>query len=398
MRTTRSFLLLFALLSVGAADAVAQRVTVAQGASARGWLGFSYSTTFDRSSERHVIAVTRVVEDSPAERAGLLPGDTLISVNGLSASEPLIASLSSSLAPGDPVTLRIRRAGRERDLTATAGERPAGYSIVTPGNVFSYSLTPDSAFRGRLRIQMDSLRVTMDSLRTPFVELSRVFADSARWRLLGDSVLHLRGLFQDSLRVHWDELARESGRQAERMRIFLDTLRIKELRSIDSLRLRGFMNMDSLNIRIQQMGRPGAFYYSAGDSAFFRGRIDWDSTFFGRMNWDSAFTGNYQPGAYTMITSFGNRAIAGAELSELNEGLGEYFGVDDGVLVMRVPDGTPAARAGLEAGDVIVRAGDRAVNSIADLRTAISRAGRGSELALEVVRKRERIRIDLRSE
>ncbi|MGH7506875.1 MAG: PDZ domain-containing protein, partial [Longimicrobiales bacterium] len=94
------------------------------------------------------------------------------------------------------------------------------------------------------------------------------------------------------------------------------------------------------------------------------------------------------------ITVWGARAIAGAELTELNAELGEYFGAADGVLVVRVPGGSPAADAGLEAGDVIVTAGGRTVESIGDLRRAVARA-RGEPVRLEVIRKRERIEIEL---
>mgnify|MGYP001576068353 CR=1 FL=1 len=56
-----------------------------------------------------------------------------------------------------------------------------------------------------------------------------------------------------------------------------------------------------------------------------------------------------------------------------------------GLLVLRVCAGTSADRAGLLAGDVIVRAGDRTIRSTADLVVALQRAGRG-RLAFEVLR------------
>ena len=68
------------------------------------------------------------------------------------------------------------------------------------------------------------------------------------------------------------------------------------------------------------------------------------------------------------------------------------------VLVLRVPSNTPAARAGLEPGDVIVRAGGRNVESIADVRRAFAETRRDGDLTIEVVRKRERRTIELRRE
>lgn len=89
----------------------------------------------------------------------------------------------------------------------------------------------------------------------------------------------------------------------------------------------------------------------------------------------------------------GRRAVAGAELSELNPELARYFRVDDGVLVLQVSRSTPAARAGLQGGDVIVRAGGRSVGSVADLRRAFgSQEGR---VRLEVVRQGQRRQLDV---
>ena len=89
----------------------------------------------------------------------------------------------------------------------------------------------------------------------------------------------------------------------------------------------------------------------------------------------------------------GRRAVAGAELSELNPELARYFRVDDGVLVLQVSRSTPAARAGLQGGDVIVRAAGRPVGSVADLRRAFG--DREGEVRLEVVRQGQRRQLDV---
>jgi C-terminal processing protease CtpA/Prc len=89
----------------------------------------------------------------------------------------------------------------------------------------------------------------------------------------------------------------------------------------------------------------------------------------------------------------GRRAVAGAELSELNPELARYFRVDDGVLVLQVSRSTPAARAGLQGGDVIVRAGGRTVRSVADLRRAFG--DDDGRVRLEVVRQGQRRQLDV---
>ncbi|HEU0016356.1 MAG TPA: PDZ domain-containing protein [Longimicrobium sp.] len=67
----------------------------------------------------------------------------------------------------------------------------------------------------------------------------------------------------------------------------------------------------------------------------------------------------------------GMRAAAGAELAPMNEGLARYFRVDEGALVLSVGDDTPAARAGLQAGDVIVSVGGDEVEDPSDFRRSL---------------------------
>jgi C-terminal processing protease CtpA/Prc len=91
------------------------------------------------------------------------------------------------------------------------------------------------------------------------------------------------------------------------------------------------------------------------------------------------------------ITMFGNvTGLAGAQVARLSAEMGnDYFGVDSGVLVLGVGEGTPAARAGLKGGDVIVRAGDASVATPAQLQRALIRANEDGRLELKVVRKRK---------
>ena len=91
----------------------------------------------------------------------------------------------------------------------------------------------------------------------------------------------------------------------------------------------------------------------------------------------------------------GRRAAAGAELAEMNEGLSAYFGGQrEGALVIEVSPESPAARAGLQPGDVIVRAGGESVEDPADVRAALNRAEAG-HVALEVIRQGRRQELSL---
>lgn len=107
-----------------------------------------------------------------------------------------------------------------------------------------------------------------------------------------------------------------------------------------------------------------------------------------------AAAGNAFAGAAVAL-ELGSRSVAGMELSELNPELASYFdGVSDGLLVLRVAPHTPGALGGLVPGDVVVRAADEQVRTIAALRAIVARA-RGEVIPLEVVRNGKRLRLQL---
>lgn len=87
-----------------------------------------------------------------------------------------------------------------------------------------------------------------------------------------------------------------------------------------------------------------------------------------------------------------DRGWLGVRMDALNGQLGEYFGVEEGagVLVTEIVADSPAQKAGLRAGDVIVQAGDARIASPEALHKALAGTKAGQEIALEVLRKGSR--------
>jgi S1-C subfamily serine protease len=95
----------------------------------------------------------------------------------------------------------------------------------------------------------------------------------------------------------------------------------------------------------------------------------------------------------------------GISVTELTRQLADYFGVQDGVLVTSVTDGSAASRAGLKAGDVITSVDGQRVASREDLLRALRDADRDSQsgsvdVSVGIVRDRKestlKATIDLR--
>lgn len=94
-------------------------------------------------------------------------------------------------------------------------------------------------------------------------------------------------------------------------------------------------------------------------------------------------------------TQMGQDAVAGARFTPINEGLSTYFGVERGLLVVEVVEGTPAADSGLESGDVVVRVDGAEVRAVEELRRTIMEGYRSPPVQLRVVREGREIELEL---
>ena len=69
--------------------------------------------------------ITGVMRGSPADKAGVRPGDVLLAVADKPVKDAqVMLDLIASLTPGQPAKFRIRREGKELELSGTIGKRP----------------------------------------------------------------------------------------------------------------------------------------------------------------------------------------------------------------------------------------------------------------------------------
>ena len=98
-----------------------------------------------------------------------------------------------------------------------------------------------------------------------------------------------------------------------------------------------------------------------------------------------------------MVWAFGSGRRIGVGVTTLTKQLSEHFGVTNGVMINEVRADSPAAKAGLKAGDIIVEAEGREVKSDGDLIRAISEKKDG-DVTLTIIRERNRQTIQVTPE
>jgi serine protease Do len=95
---------------------------------------------------------------------------------------------------------------------------------------------------------------------------------------------------------------------------------------------------------------------------------------------------SFEGGPMRHLFRLGQGRKLGIAYQELGDQLARYFKVEGGVLVTDVDEDGPAVKAGLKAGDVIVRMGGKAVKDGGDLREALAEGAAGSSATIGVQR------------
>ena len=92
--------------------------------------------------------------------------------------------------------------------------------------------------------------------------------------------------------------------------------------------------------------------------------------------------------------------LLGVSVEDLSGQLGEYFGVPEGkgVLIREVNAGSPAAKAGLKAGDVIVKFDGDRIRDTGELRAKLREKREQKSVRLDVVRKGAELSINVEIE
>jgi serine protease Do len=93
------------------------------------------------------------------------------------------------------------------------------------------------------------------------------------------------------------------------------------------------------------------------------------------------------------------RGRLGVLIQDMNKDLAESFGIDqrEGILIAQIQEDSPAAKGGLEQGDVILKLNGKKVDKVANFRNEIAMTSPGTEVALQVLRdgKKKKLKVKI---
>ncbi|MBN2031152.1 Do family serine endopeptidase [bacterium] len=111
---------------------------VNQGYVTRAYLGIGMQPVTEEVAERFGldrpkgVRIEQVMEDSPAEKAGLKPLDIFLKLDGQEVNQSNEIQNAIALKnPGDVITITVWRNGEEKQIRATLGERDTGRETVS---------------------------------------------------------------------------------------------------------------------------------------------------------------------------------------------------------------------------------------------------------------------------
>jgi hypothetical protein len=95
--------------------------------------------------------------------------------------------------------------------------------------------------------------------------------------------------------------------------------------------------------------------------------------------------------------SFESRKYIGLFGKDLNQELAAYFGVKEGTAVMisKLTEGGPAAKAKLQIGDIIISIDGKRVGTIDEIIDYIQTKAQGSKVRLEIIRDKKTMTFDI---
>ncbi|MGQ9851608.1 MAG: PDZ domain-containing protein [Aggregatilineaceae bacterium] len=310
------------LLTTRAAHQFPAAMALAQN-DGKAWLGVSVADTKDG------VTVRTVVPGSPADDAGLRPGDVIEAVDGtaIETAQQMVEIIGGHV-PGDEIVLTVSWRGDSRKVkvSVTLGTQPAQPKVWSG---------PGYMMRGMLNVLGLELEVTEEGLRVESIAADSPLAEAGFQQ--GDVITAING------------------------------------EAIDT-------SMPRLMLRLFRFDKPLVFTVQRNGEEI---EITVDP---------AALAGRYLP----KITPVQPTQL-GVSFQTIDADLAaeKELPVTSGALIVEVFEDTPAARAGLQAGDIVLAVDGEAVDEEHTLRDRLVAYEEGDVVTLTVRRGEEELSLEV---
>lgn len=348
--------------------------------------------------------VAGVVDGTPAAQAGIEPGDTLVSLDGVALRSQAGRRRMAQLEEGVPVRLGIGRDGGRETLEVTPAARQMEAVFEVNGTAWRTPAPAPPTDIHVYRLRSDDGGVAeFHFAPAPRTEPSAngfvMFGEDGDGNLrvtVGDPDLEVRTL--DGQRVELAELEQHLRDLKQKLATVPDGRRTIDAEIQVRTTDRPF---GEARQRLILENAPLADHLlSVHRATLVEARARLDSVV--QQQLVLARRGELPPGAaagyaYVVpskappkVSLFARRLpdgmeerLAGAEFRALTPDLAEYFAVDEGLLVLRVVPETPAHRLGLRGGDVVTEVAGHKFPDVLTFRQLVAES-QASNRALEV--------------
>lgn len=323
------------VLTASAASAPAERTTQTQSEpdSAKPWLGVLVSDTENGAKIEDVVA------DSPAEDAGLTIGDVITAVDetAIDSAAALVEAVQTYVV-GDEITLTVLADDEETSVSVTLAERPASTHFEIPD-----MQTRPYAMQGRMNMLGIDMEMTGDGLLINTIDEDSPLADSGLQE--GDLITAIDG---------------------EPIVDFMPRGLLAALNPDEPVMLAIVRDGEEIEVEFDVTGMiEEVIPFTPGD-----------------MDSMTITTRPTQLGVYYQTIT--------AELAA-DEGLD----VENGALITEVIEDTPAAEAGLQAGDIVLAVDGDVVDEERTLPDRLYAYEEGDVVTLTVLRDGEEIALEV---
>lgn len=302
-------------------------------------------------TEGYGVMIRRVTEESPAARDGLLEKDILLELNGskIYTSDQLTKMLSLFEA-GQQVKLKIFRNSSYETINLILGERKS----------------PNQKTKAYLGVYLENLD-DKDYQKFNLLEKYGVLAE----KIVKDGPADKAGMKDKDIIV---EIQGEKIYTSDQITRMLDLLRPEQEVNIKIWRKKEFKNLDLV---LGEKEYHDYSFFTPGLESF-------------RLGPSNVLMYKYQDE---------NGKWIGIQPRELNEQLLDSYGLKNGVMIEKVISETPAEKAGLKAGDIILKMDEMNIEKINDIHEVVKNKEIDEEVTIQIQRdkKQQQVRVKIES-